>query len=88
MATKVLQGSGEVDWVKIAAVLTAGAAGIEKMLKVYRLWKAAGHAQTAAIGLTVKNGEYTSLIKTLGRIESRIDHLALRVESVESRIGA
>ena len=88
MATNVLMSSSnDIDWVKVAAVLTAGAAGVEKMLKVFRIWKASNHAETAAMGLTVKNGEYKSLLKTLGRIEGRLDHLALRVESVEARIG-
>ncbi len=88
----------DIDWVKDTAILVSVATGIEKMMKLYRLWKAANHGQTAAMGLTVKNGEYQALVKTLGRIEKRVDEtkremrggqavLSQRIESIEQRLS-
>lgn len=76
-----------MDYVKAIAVAGSAAYGVEKMLKVFRLWKQANRGEKAAMGLTVKNGEYVSLLQTLGRIERRIDHLAIRMDSVEQRLS-
>jgi hypothetical protein len=87
METKLPLGAVEVDWVKTIAVAGAAAAGVEKVLKVYRIWRAANHVQTAAMGLTVKNGEYNQLLKTLGRIEKRLDAHSQRLETIEGRLA-
>ena len=73
-----------MDWVKAIAVAGSAAYGVEKMLKVFRLWKQAGQAER---GVTVKNGDYVSLLKTLGRIETRIDRIHTRVEAIEARLS-
>lgn len=73
-----------MDWIKDAAVIGSVAYGAEKVLKVFRLWKQASRQEK---GLTIKNGEYSSLLKTLGRIEGRIDHVVQRVEAIESRLS-
>lgn len=77
----------EIDWVKAIAIAGSTFYGMEKMMKVFRLWKVAQHKEISDMGLTVKNGEYRSLLKTLGRIEGRIDHVVSRVDSIESRMS-
>ena len=81
-------GVGEVDWIKVLAVAGSTLYGVEKMLKVFRLWKIASKGgQAAAEGITIKNGEYNSVIKTLGRIERRLDHVVARVDNIEARLS-
>ncbi len=91
----MMQDGDNMDWVKAIAVAGSAAYGVEKMLKVFRLWKQAGQAER---GVTVKNGDYLSLLRTLGRIEKRIDGmhssiekriegLHTRVENIETRLS-
>ena len=85
-----------MDWVKTVAVAGSSAYAIEKMLKVFRLWK---QTSRESKGLTVKNGEYKDMVSTLGRIEARIDrlvqeettafrHIRQRLTSLETRLDA
>ena len=75
-----------MDWVKTIAIVGSAVYGVEKMLKVFRLWRATAK-DLRRPGLTIRNGEYLSLLETLGRIESRQDHTAISIRAVEMRVG-
>ena len=78
----------EVDWIKVIAVAGSTLYGVEKMLKVFKLWKIASNgAKSAVEGITIRNGEYRSMLATLGRIERRIDHVVARVDNIEARLS-
>lgn len=75
-----------MDWVKAVAIAGSSAYGVEKILRAFKVWKAMyGNASTK--GVTVYNGEYSRLLKTLGRIEGRIDHVVQRVDAIEQRLS-
>ena len=77
-----------VDLVKYGALLVTGATALEKMVKVYRNFRAM--AKNPA-GVTIRNGEYRALISdiatikdavpTLTRIENRVEQVAATMNS-------
>ena len=73
-------GNDDVDYVKTVAEIGSGLFLVEKMLKIFRLWPKDTQTKT--------NGEITLLLRSLRRIETRIDHIAERVETLETRFPA
>ena len=67
------------------------AAGVEKVIKLYRRMKLVSRIEAnslhAATGITVKNGEYRDMMKTINRIDMRVDRLMGRVQSIEERLS-
>jgi hypothetical protein len=82
-----------VDLVKYGALLVSCATGLEKMVKLFRHYRAMNRAPQP--GLTIQNGEYRRLredldiIKTavpaLTRIEQRVEQVA---SDMNSRLDA
>jgi hypothetical protein len=74
-----------VDVVKSVAIVGSAVYAVEKMLRVFRLWRATSKPEKP--GLTIRNGEYLQLVESLGRIEMREDHAAMALKAVERRVA-
>jgi len=68
-----------MDWVKTVGVTGSALYGIEKMLKVWRMWRAMSKPRPQ--GVTIYNGEYAALSESIQNLQVRIDQQSASIQT-------